>query len=99
MTWRNRIVRSGEIKARDYLDKVNHLRIHPESQRKALTAVLGDVGLVDRVLISERSGLVIDGRLRVEEGAKVDAALPADWLDLTEQEEAKILATFDYITT
>lgn len=96
--WRNRIVESGEIKARELVGHVNHLRIHPQTQIEALESILGDVGSVAPIIISHRSGLVIDGRARVESGAQTDESLPFVRVDLTEDEERKVLATFDYIT-
>lgn len=96
--WRNRIVDSGEIAASELLGNVNQLRIHSDRQRDAMTAILGEIGWVGRVIVSHRSGLVIDGRLRVEEAAKRGETVPYDRVDLTEDEERKILATYDYVT-
>lgn len=72
-------------------------RKHPASQRAALKGVLNQVGWVARVIVNERSGLIVDGHLRVEEAAARNEDVPVDYVDLSPAEEALILALFDPI--
>ncbi len=73
-------------------------RIHPRAQGDALEGVLDDVGWVDTIKVNRRTGFVVDGHLRVtralERGQK---SVPVAYLDLSEEEEAEVLATIDPI--
>jgi len=69
-------------------------RRHPVRQRKALEAVLKDVGWAGALLYNEQTGRLIDGHLRKEvmkPGQKVPV-LVGSW---TEEQEKEILATLD----
>lgn len=97
--WKNRIVDSGFENPEQLLAHPANWRVHPKHQQDALEAVLDEVGYVDRVLVNRTTGFVVDGHLRVAVGiSRGETAIPVDYLDLTEQEEALILATFDAIT-
>lgn len=97
--WKNRIVESGFENPEQLLAHPANWRVHPKHQQDALEAVLDEVGYVDRVLVNRTTGFVVDGHLRVAVGiSRGETAIPVDYLDLTEQEEALILATFDAIT-
>jgi ParB-like chromosome segregation protein Spo0J len=71
-------------------------RIHPTSQQEALLGVLRQVGVVQDVLVNRATGFVVDGHLRVmlalREG---QASIPVKYVELTPDEEALVLATFD----
>ena len=71
-------------------------RVHPKTQQDALTGILSEVGWVQNVIISERSGNLIDGHARVTVADRNgETEIPAVWVDLSESEEALILATLD----
>jgi DNA modification methylase len=71
-------------------------RTHPDAQRKALAGVLREVGIVQSVIVNERTGLLVDGHARVEEAAKAgQLTLPVTVVDLSDAEEALILSTLD----
>ena len=95
--WRNRIVGEGERAADQFVANPDNWRRHPSAQEDALTAVLGRVGWVQRVVVSRRSGYVLDGHLRVLAALKRGDATPVPYVevDLTEHEEALVLATLD----
>jgi len=96
--WRNRIVRTADMPLDALRANPKNWRTHPQAQRDALSGVLRDVGLVQTVIFNERTGLLVDGHARVEEAAKAgQATLPVSVVDLSDEEESLILATFDPI--
>lgn len=72
---------------------------HPLDQRAAQTAAFDEVGWVARVVISKRTGRLVDGHMRVELAAERGEAVPYDMVDLSEDEERVVLATMDTITS
>ena len=97
--FRNRIVGSGYENPEQLLANPQNWRIHPKHQQDALEAILDEVGFVTRVLVNKQTGFVVDGHLRVALGiSRGETAIPVDYLDLSEQEEALVLATFDSIS-
>lgn len=96
--WKNRIVGTGEEDPEQLLANPFNARIHPKSQQDALEGVLDTVGFVDRVMVNQRTGHVVDGHLRValaiSSGQRV---IPVDYVDLSEDEERLVLASHDWI--
>jgi hypothetical protein len=87
-----RRIPAGELKANP-----RNWRVHPETQRAAWRAVLGELGFADAVLAYEHpeDGLVlIDGHMRVSEAEPGDM-IPVLVLDLSETEAEKLLAILD----
>lgn len=95
--WRNRIVGYADVAASDLSANPLNARLHPAAQRAALTAVLDDVGFVAPVIVNKRTGLIVDGHLRVEEASARGEAVPVAYVELTEAEEREVLATLDPI--
>jgi hypothetical protein len=95
--WRNRITRTGTAPAGEFIANVKNWRVHPKAQREALTGVLREVGWVTGVIVNKTTGSVIDGHARIEEALKMGEATPVPFIEveLSEDEEAKILATLD----
>ncbi len=94
--WQNRIVRSGMAPVDQIQFSGKNWRIHPKTQQDALTGVLSDIGWVQNIIISERSGNLIDGHARVTVADRNgETEIPAVWVDLSESEEALVLATID----
>ena len=100
MSWKNRIVGHGEQAASQFLANPNNWRIHPKAQREALTGVLGEVGWVQSVIVNRTTGHVLDGHARIEEALKLGDETPVPFVEveLTEDEERKILLTLDPIS-
>jgi hypothetical protein len=97
--WRNRIISSGEEAPDQLLANPFNARIHPKPQQDALSGVLNSVGWIAPVIVNQRTGHVIDGHLRVSLAlSKGEKTIPVDYVDLDENEEKILLATFDYIT-
>ena len=64
-SWQNRIVGHGEEAPDQLLANPRNWRIHSQAQQDALSSVLEHVGLVQSVVVNQRSGFVVDGHLRV----------------------------------
>lgn len=95
-SWQNRITRYSDEAPDQLLANPRNWRTHPDSQAAALRGVLADVGWVQNVIANERTGHLIDGHLRVMEAMKSgQAAIPVTWVNVSEEEEALILATLD----
>lgn len=94
--WRNRIVREGEEAPDQLLAHPRQWRIHPGAQQSALEGVLSQVGWVQRVIVSQRTGHVLDGHLRVMLALRRgEPTVPVVYVDVDEAEEDLILATID----
>ena len=98
--WRNRIIGHGEQPAISFMANPLNWRIHPKAQRDALTGILGDVGWVQSVIVNRTTGNVVDGHARIEEALKLgdDTPVPFVEVELSEEEEQKILLTLDPIS-
>jgi hypothetical protein len=98
--WRNRIIGHGEQPAISFMANPLNWRIHPKAQRDALTGILGDVGWVQSVIVNKTTGNVVDGHARIEEALKLgdDTPVPFVEVELSEEEEQKILLTLDPIS-
>lgn len=97
--WRNRIVGSGEEAPEQLLANPLNWRVHPGDQRDALRGSLSTVGWVQQVLVNQTTGHVVDGHARIEEAiTRGEAKVPVLYVDLSEEEEAQVLATLDPIT-
>jgi DNA modification methylase len=97
--WRNRIVGHGEEDPEQLLANPRNWRIHPKAQQDALRGVLSTVGWVQDVIVNQRTGFVVDGHARVAMAISAGERVPVVYVDLSEAEEALILATFDPISS
>lgn len=94
--WQNRIVEYCEMSPAELPENPNNWRTHPEKQRKALAGALGEIGLVQSVVFNRRTGRLVDGHLRVAMAREAgQEKIPVVVVDLSENEEAVILATID----
>src|SRR5207253_9736112 len=91
----DRIKELRRVRAAELLPDPLNWRRHPESQRRAIQAVLQQIGMADAVLAREVSGrlVLIDGHLRRD--LDPEAILPVLVLDVSEAEAATLLATLD----
>jgi DNA modification methylase len=96
--WRSRIVGQGSEAPDQLVANPRNWRTHPGPQRDALRGSLAQVGWVQQVLVNRRTGFVIDGHARVEEAiSRGEPTVPVLYVDLSEDEEALVLATLDPI--
>jgi DNA modification methylase len=94
--WRSRIVGSGSEDPTQLLANPRNWRTHPLAQREALRGSLDTVGWVAQIMVNTTTGHVIDGHARVEEAiSRGEPSVPVLYVELTEQEEELVLASFD----
>lgn len=96
MDWRNRIVGHGDADPEDLLANPGNWRIHPSAQQDALLAVLDEVGLVQTIVVNQRTGFVVDGHLRIQLALRHEqATVPVTYVDLSAAEERIVMAALD----
>ncbi len=96
--WRSRIVGHAEVPPSDLTANPRNWREHPKAQRDALAGVLDSVGWVGEIVVNKRTGLVVDGHLRLTLAVeRAEPSVPIKYIDVSEDEEALILATLDPI--
>lgn len=98
MSFDNRIIGSDRIPPDQLMANPNNWRVHPKHQQESLNAALSEVGWVQQVIVNQRTGHMLDGHLRVQLAMRNDeAAVPVLYVDLSEEEEALMLAVLDPI--
>lgn len=96
--WRSRIVGEGEEAPDQLLANPLNWRVHPKAQQDALAGVLSEVGWVQRVIVNQQTGHVVDGHARIGLAiSRGEPSVPVLYVDLAPDEEAKVLATLDPI--
>lgn len=99
MTMKNRIVREADVPPGELLANPFNYRMHPKFQREVMGAALKEIGWLQRVMVNQTTGHMIDGHLRVELALEQgEPSVPVSYVEVTEAEERKALATFDPIT-
>jgi SpoVK/Ycf46/Vps4 family AAA+-type ATPase len=97
---RDRIKELRRIKAGDLRANAKNWRLHPEGQKSALSGLLKEIGFVGALIAREVEGgqlELIDGHLRAD--IAEDSEVPVLIVDLDAEEAAKILATYDPLTS
>jgi hypothetical protein len=99
--WRLRVVRHELVDPRTLLAHPDNWRAHPENQKKVMRSAIEAIGFVGEVLVSERSGRILDGHMRVAEAIEADQpVIPVGYVDCADDaEEHRILASYDPIGT
>ena len=95
--WRNRIVGYETMAASRLVANDKNWRLHPKTQERALAAMFDDVGWVQNVVVNQTTGRIVDGHLRVRLAMERGAKVPVTFVKLSEEEEARILLSFDPI--
>jgi hypothetical protein len=96
--WKNRITGYADVNPKELMPNPKNWRTHPGHQANALKGVMNEVGVVQNVLVNQRTGMLVDGHLRVALAIKErQTTIPVTYVDLDEAEEALILATLDPI--
>jgi hypothetical protein len=93
--WSNRIVGHAEIPASEIKAHPLNFRIHPDTQRAAVSEALTRLGWIESVLINKKTGRLLNGHLRVELAAARGEVVPVDYVELSEAEERLALASID----
>lgn len=97
--WQFRVVGHDLVSPGDLITHPDNFKGHPEAQRDSLLAAIDEVGFVGEVLVSRRSGRILDGHLRVAEALRTgQPVVPVGWVDCqSDEDEAAILASHDPI--
>lgn len=95
---KNRIVGHGTKPADQFQAHPLNWRKHPQRQRAAVEASLRELGWIGVVIENVQTGNLIDGHERVWQALKAGGDVPYIQVDLSPEEEALALATFDAIT-
>ena len=96
--FRNRIIGHAELPPDEIEGHPLNWREHPDHQAAALRDVMANVGVVDEVIVNKRTGRLVNGHLRVRLAQEAgQAKVPVKYVDLSEDEERVILASFDAI--
>jgi ParB-like chromosome segregation protein Spo0J len=98
--WRNRITRYADVEPVSLVAHPMNWRAHPENQRAALSGSLDEIGWIAPVIVSESTGRIIDGHLRVALAiAHEEPTVPVGYVELTEREEKLALLALDPIAS
>lgn len=96
----SRIVGSADVDPATLTANPRNWRTHPPEQLAALAAVLQRVGWVQRVIVNQRTGHLVDGHLRVALAAeRREPTIPVEYVDLTPEEEAMVLVSLDPLSS
>lgn len=97
--FKNRIISTAAMNPLEVKANAKNWRVHPKQQRDALEGVLTEVGWVQDVIVNQRTNRLVDGHLRVALAIeKKEPLIPVKFVDLSEEEEALVLATIDPIS-
>jgi len=95
-SWNNRIVGYDNVPPTDLTANPRNWRTHNKRQAAVLRDVLTDVGLVQNSVVNTRTGLVVDGHLRLSLAVQDNQeSVPVTYIDVSEEEELLIMSTFD----
>lgn len=97
--WKNRIIGHESHEAGWFVANPKNWRIHPAAQGEAVEGALESVGWVRSVLVNQRTGYILDGHLRITLALRQgeDTIVPVEIVDLSEEEEALVLAHLDSV--
>jgi hypothetical protein len=93
--WANRIIGEDVVEADQLLAHPFNWRVHSTAQQRALESALDGIGWIQRVIVNQRTGYVLDGHLRVAMAISRGEQVPVQYVDLDEDEERLALATID----
>lgn len=98
MGWTNKICGHADVAPESLTMHDGNWRVHNDGQRRVLQAMLDQVGFVKSITVSKRTNTILDGHLRVSLAiANNEPTIPVEYVDVSEAEEAAILATVDPI--
>ncbi len=91
-TWQSKVVRHADVAPGDLLNHPDNVTIHTAEQQEDMVRMFRKIGWAASVLVSENTGRIIDGHMRVAVALNAGAAtVPVDYVSLTEEEERKAL--------
>lgn len=99
--WRLRVTRHELLDPRSLIEHPDNWRAHPDAQKDVMIGAIREIGFVGEVYVSELSGRILDGHMRVALAIKEGQhEIPVGWVDCADEaEEDRILASYDPIGT
>lgn len=98
--WKSRIIGHGTANPADLMANPLNFRKHPDEQKAGLEALIDEIGFFRSITVNQRSGLILDGHLRVRLALEQDQdVIDVEYVDLDDHEEKLALALFDRIAT
>jgi hypothetical protein len=99
--WRLRVVKHELVDPRTLIAHPDNWRAHPDAQKDVMAGAISEIGFVGEVLVSQLSGRILDGHMRVALAIRdKQDAVPVGWVDcVDEAEENRILGSYDPIGT
>lgn len=96
-TFHDRVVESGTMAADQFTAHPDNWQIHPTEQQQALATTIDAIGWLIPLVVSQRSGYLLDGHARVMVALQRDPSmkLPYVMVDIEPEEEALALATIN----
>ena len=68
--WKNRIVGYDDVSTNELKANPRNWRKHNKRQEETLDEVMTNVGIVQNIVVNKRTGLIVDGHLRLELASK-----------------------------
>lgn len=97
--WQSKIVGHDRVAPDQIVANPLNYRKHPQEQRDALKDAIEEVGFIRSVTVNKRTGNLIDGHERVWQALTSEQPfIDVEYVDLSEDEERKALATMDPIS-
>lgn len=97
--WRSKIVGHDRVPPDQLVANPLNFRKHPQAQRDALKAAIEEVGFIRSVTVNKRTGNLIDGHERLWQAIATEQPfIDVEYVDLSEEDERKALATLDTIS-
>lgn len=93
----NWVGRDPRVPADQLMGNPVNPRIHPTRQQKAMYEILRRLGWVGDVIVNQRTGRIIDGHMRVLIAITHGKTVPVTYIDVSEQAEREIIATYDQV--
>lgn len=95
--WRNRIIGYDEVTPEELAVNPDNPKGHGQSQRRAMSAILDDVGFVAPIVVNKPTMRIVDGHMRNDLVAAKGGKIPVAYVDLTPDEEREVLLLMDPI--
>lgn len=96
--WKSKIVGHDRVPPESLTKHPLNFRRHPQRQHEALATAIREVGFIRSVTVNRTTGNLIDGHERLEQAIQNgEPLIDVEYVELTEVEEAKALATLDRI--
>ena len=94
--WKNSIVGYGEVSPKTLIEHPDNFKIHTAFQSEVVEGSLRELGWIQDVTVSKRSGRIIDGHLRVALALKEKLpTVPVKYVDLNEMQEREAILLID----